>query len=853
MNSEEPQYSDSIIPQYRTYQRQKCFIACTQATPWSVELMDACKEILNLPEFNLEADYAGKHFDPDVTLRQKARELIANARYGLYDLSYWKDAQCNWQMPRNVLIELGMAIALNRPTLLLRHVSNRVLELPDCLKSISSHIIEFGGEFTLKNELKRRLPQWLNAPPERDWWNRYCIFGNRSCEFREAHPRSRQWGHRELHCHISDGSDPDSPDFRLSIEKVLERFSDITFSYLGALPIAKGYDFLLCTHCQTIRSTSFAIYRITQYTPAETFIAIGMNIALEDQFGYKIPKLLLTEKVEDLPSLLSGYEVFVARNNKDVKDHLLRFMPAVMQKVRETVWKPKPLPFIDIDIKPIESEVEEDSLSEQVKRLIQSGEKFDKEGKIDLAIGEYNRAVEIEPNNPHLHMRLGEIYDRLARYKEAEECFKKASSLDPSNLTTLTILGNTQLKTGDHREARLTFEQALSLDFNSVAAKIGLAEAAKIMRDYSTASNMYKEAVALSPNNLAARIGLADLLLSQKNPSEAEQIYREIISQFPDNIVAFNGLADTLKYLRRYEEAERIYQEIITRFPNDVIARNGLAGLLLAQNKNSQAEQLYLDTLKLFPDNNEARSGLEALQKSRSGVRRSKVRLYDLAKELKLETKRLIEEVRREGVDVSVPSNQISKELADKIRNKYFPKKEVTLPRVVRVVKRAERPAREDLDDAKEARTQTIPIRDKAREPTSSAFVVKPLKPIAHSQIHSGLNSEQSVPERSSLRNTQTGSELSQEQMDQGQDKSSKIYVGNLPFNITSSELLELFSQMGTVESASIVEDRETGRSRGFGFVDMATPEEATNAIKQLNNIEFRGRRLRISEARPRA
>src|SRR3982750_129361 len=71
----------------------------------------------------------------------------------------------------------------------------------------------------------------------------------------------------------------------------------------------------------------------------------------------------------------------------------------------------------------------------------------------------------------------------------------------------------------------------------------------------------------------------------------------------------------------------------------------------------------------------------------------SKVRIYDLAKELKLDTKRLIEEVRREGVDVSVPSNSVSKELAEKIRNKYFPKKEMTLKRSVKVVKRAAVPA----------------------------------------------------------------------------------------------------------------------------------------------------------------
>jgi len=67
----------------------------------------------------------------------------------------------------------------------------------------------------------------------------------------------------------------------------------------------------------------------------------------------------------------------------------------------------------------------------------------------------------------------------------------------------------------------------------------------------------------------------------------------------------------------------------------------------------------------------------------------SKVRIYDLAKELKLDTKRLIEEVRREGVDVSVPSNSVSKELAEKIRNKYFPKKETAIKRAVKVVKRA--------------------------------------------------------------------------------------------------------------------------------------------------------------------
>ena len=80
----------------------------------------------------------------------------------------------------------------------------------------------------------------------------------------------------------------------------------------------------------------------------------------------------------------------------------------------------------------------------------------------------------------------------------------------------------------------------------------------------------------------------------------------------------------------------------------------------------------------------------------------SKVRIYDLAKELKLDTKRLIEEVRREGVDVSVPSNSVSKELAEKIRNKYFPKKETTVKRAVKVVKRAVLPTEAPVVEAAE-------------------------------------------------------------------------------------------------------------------------------------------------------
>jgi RNA recognition motif-containing protein len=81
---------------------------------------------------------------------------------------------------------------------------------------------------------------------------------------------------------------------------------------------------------------------------------------------------------------------------------------------------------------------------------------------------------------------------------------------------------------------------------------------------------------------------------------------------------------------------------------------------------------------------------------------------------------------------------------------------------------------------------------------------------------------------------------------------SIKLYVGNLSFQTSSEDLRDLFSQAGTVESASVVEDRDTGRSRGFGFVEMATREEGEAAIQQFNGKEVGGRNLNVNEARPR-
>ncbi|MDD3102393.1 MAG: RNA-binding protein [Patescibacteria group bacterium] len=79
-----------------------------------------------------------------------------------------------------------------------------------------------------------------------------------------------------------------------------------------------------------------------------------------------------------------------------------------------------------------------------------------------------------------------------------------------------------------------------------------------------------------------------------------------------------------------------------------------------------------------------------------------------------------------------------------------------------------------------------------------------------------------------------------------------KLYIGNLSYNLTEDQLKETFGQAGTVVSASIITDKYSGRSKGFGFVEMSTEDEAAKAIEMFNNKEMDGRSLKVSEARPR-
>lgn len=78
-----------------------------------------------------------------------------------------------------------------------------------------------------------------------------------------------------------------------------------------------------------------------------------------------------------------------------------------------------------------------------------------------------------------------------------------------------------------------------------------------------------------------------------------------------------------------------------------------------------------------------------------------------------------------------------------------------------------------------------------------------------------------------------------------------KLYVGNLPFSATDDSLQEIFAQAGSVQSAKIITDRDTGRSKGFGFVEMSTDQEAADAIQKFNGAEYGGRNMTVAEARP--
>ncbi len=80
-----------------------------------------------------------------------------------------------------------------------------------------------------------------------------------------------------------------------------------------------------------------------------------------------------------------------------------------------------------------------------------------------------------------------------------------------------------------------------------------------------------------------------------------------------------------------------------------------------------------------------------------------------------------------------------------------------------------------------------------------------------------------------------------------------KLYVGNLPYSVTQQALEETFSQCGTVDSVNVITDRDTGQSKGFGFIEMSNDSEAQKAIQELNGTNLDGREIKVNEAKPKA
>ena len=80
---------------------------------------------------------------------------------------------------------------------------------------------------------------------------------------------------------------------------------------------------------------------------------------------------------------------------------------------------------------------------------------------------------------------------------------------------------------------------------------------------------------------------------------------------------------------------------------------------------------------------------------------------------------------------------------------------------------------------------------------------------------------------------------------------SKRLFVGGLPYSVTNSQLEELFSAVGKIDSINVITDRYTGQGKGFGFVEMTSEEDAQNAIKTLNGTDFMGRKINVNEARP--
>ncbi len=464
-----------LNPLYQTYEHQKCFIGLSHGASWRPEIVKACEDVL--PSFELEPWYADTYHDPArLYLLDIVVAMIANARYGIYDLSYWrKNDKSEWEMPRNVFIELGIAIGLNRPMLLLQRETSQQKgpKLPECLESIRDRILSFKGPHSLKEALMKHLPDWVHVPPDQEWINRYCHFGGRACTYRDRHPH---WLQGSMPCHVAYDQ---NTEFRRTIEEVLHDYSNIKISYLNELSIAENYEFLLCSYCQTVRSTPFAIYYITPDTPGETFIAIGISIALEKIFNHNVPKILFTTDIDHVPSLLQGYKVAVANDYTEVTRLLYEFLPEVYNVVRKASWKSRPLPFIEILPRPrpklhadegISSETDNSEAQtnqapmSEAQTYIQQGDLLYSLQKYEEALSAYEQAISLTPGDPALHYNKGLTLQALKRHDEALSAYEQAIQVKSDYALAYARQGEVYIARNEYQQAISRFDQALALD-----------------------------------------------------------------------------------------------------------------------------------------------------------------------------------------------------------------------------------------------------------------------------------------------------------------------------------------------------------------------------------------------------
>lgn len=696
---------EGLYPKYQNYAKQKCFIAYSEQAYWLDDLLSACEEVLEQPEYELEIDYARNHFETDIPLRQKALELIANARYGIYDISYWrKDHNSPWQMPRNVMIELGIAIALNRPTLLLRHASNQELSLSEGLQSFSNQILEFSGTKSLKQSLSKHVSKWIDAVPETAWWNRYCSFGRQRCRYRELHPKVEQFGKKELNCTVADGVDPNRSDFRDVVEDVLERFGDVSYTYLDSLSLAEGYNFLLCSYCQMTRSAPFAIYRINSHTPAEAFISMGMSLALETQFEYKIPKIIITEDLQFIPSLLAGYEVFVVQSDKERKKSLKYFMPKVLKKVRNASWKPRALPFIETTIN---------------------------------------------------------VYDIN----------------EPGELTEVDD------KVGDPAVERLVYVEGLS-------SEATIENIREIFQEWGEVVQIY---LPVSPDAYQ-KLNLA--LIEMKEVSEAEAAAEslggaELIGQ---DLTVRKAISEDLIYLNSEYKSNGISVETSDAYDKQGPPDNIEIGDSLQERETSKT--IYIGNLSFVASESDVRSVF-----SEYG----------------------------EVVRISLPVDRETGRKRGFAFVEMMKANEAT--RAVAELDGAEWLGRELKVNLAKAR------KDRQENHEKSSSVPDPKWADELEKLKQMLAFKATPSQESTSPNSQK----------------KTIYVGNLSFSATESDLVEIFSEYGKVQKVSLPADRETGRKRGFAFIEMEDELSAKRAIEALDEAEWMGREMRVNLARPRS